>query len=477
MEDSYKYRLFYFISIAFIVLNSVAITQDILWLGILPVVFLFALLVLFKLDAVLLMLSFIIPLSVNIDNIGFGLGISLPSEPLLMLIMVLALFKFLIDAQYDFKVFKHPISIVIVLNIIWTIITTFSSELPITSAKFLLSKLWFVVVFYFLGVPLFKKQQNIHRYIWFYGIALLFVIFYTLKVHSEYGLSQKFSYTVGMPFFVSHGVYASALCYILPLLVCYLVFPKVFKLNLFSYSAIAFVAIMFFVGLFFSFTRASWLSVAVAMVILIPISLRISFNTILLLLFSTIALVFVFQNQLMYLLSKNNQESSKNYFEHIRSASNIKTDASNTERLNRWSCAIDMFMDRPIVGFGPGTYSFVYGPYQLSRNRTIISTDYGDGGNAHSEYLQPLSETGLIGMLLVLALVYTTLSTGFRIFYTASQKHVKYQALGILLGMLTYYVHGLLNNYSETDKIACLFWSFMAMLTAIDLYHNKKQIN
>lgn len=456
-------------------MNTIAITFDVLWLGILPVVFLFALLVLFKLDSVLLLLCFLIPLSINFDNVGFGLGISLPSEPLLMLIMVLALFKFLIDQEFDFAIFKHPISIVILLNLLWTVITTFTSELPFTSFKFLLSKMWFIVVFYFLGVALFRKRSNIHLYIWLYAIALLFVIFYTLKEHSAYGLSQHYSYTISMPFYVSHGVYASAICYILPLLVCYLVAPKVFQLNTWYYLGIVFVALMFFIGLFFSYTRASWLSIAVAIVALVPILLRMRFNTMLVLLFSSIGLVFIFQDQLLYLLSKNNQDSSKDYFEHFRSASNIKTDPSNTERLNRWSCALDMFADRPVVGFGPGTYSFIYGPYQLSRNRTIISTDYGDGGNAHSEYLQPLCETGLIGMLLVLALVYITLATGFSIYYTAQNNHVKLLALGILLGMMTYYVHGVMNNYSETDKIASLFWGFMAMLTALDLYHNKTE--
>jgi hypothetical protein len=40
--------------------------------------------------------------------------------------------------------------------------------------------------------------------------------------------------------------------------------------------------------------------------------------------------------------------------------------------------------------------------------------------------------------------------------------------------MITYFVHGLMNNYSETDKIAVLFWGGFAMLTALDLYYNKR---
>ena len=34
-------------------------------------------------------------------------------------------------------------------------------------------------------------------------------------------------------------------------------------------------------------------------------------------------------------------------------------------------------------------------PFQDASDLTIISTNFGDGGNAHSEYLGPLSEQGI----------------------------------------------------------------------------------
>jgi len=44
--------------------------------------------------------------------------------------------------------------------------------------------------------------------------------------------------------------------------------------------------------------------------------------------------------------------------------------------------------------------------------KTIISTNFGNNGNAHSEYLGPLSEQGIIGLGIVLALLFSTLSLG-----------------------------------------------------------------
>jgi hypothetical protein len=48
---------------------------------------------------------------------------------------------------------------------------------------------------------------------------------------------------------------------------------------------------------------------------------------------------------------------------------------------------------------------------------------------------------------------------------------IKIFSAGILLGLVTYLAHGLLNSYSEQDKIAVLLWGFIAMITAMDLYH------
>ena len=82
---------------------------------------------------------------------------------------------------------------------------------------------------------------------------------------------------------------------------------------------------------------------------------------------------------------KNDAEhTTEKFSERIESMSNISSDASNLERLNRWNCALELFYKRPFFGWGPGTYSFVYAPFQSSKNLTIISTNFGDGGNAHN---------------------------------------------------------------------------------------------
>jgi putative inorganic carbon (HCO3(-)) transporter len=121
------------------------------------------------------------------------------------------------------------------------------------------------------------------------------------------------------------------------------------------------------------------------------------------------------------------------------------------------------------VGWGPGTYQFVYAPFQRSQDRTIISTNRGDGGNAHSEYLGPLAEQGVLGSVIFIGLVLIVCFLGFSVFYHSTNFEERLVIMGLFLGLVTYFVHGVLNNFLEMDKIAVPFWASIAYLVHLDL--------
>ena len=143
--------------------------------------------------------------------------------------------------------------------------------------------------------------------------------------------------------------------------------------------------------------------------------------------------------------------------------------ASNLERINRWSCAIAMFEERPLVGFGPGTYAFEYARFQDPENLTIISTNFGDGGNAHSEYLGPLAEMGLPGMLLIFAIVIAIFYQGITLYHAwpESDREMRTLIMGMIVALATYFIHGFLNNYLDTDKAAVPVWGMSAIFIAL----------
>jgi O-antigen ligase len=200
------------------------------------------------------------------------------------------------------------------------------------------------------------------------------------------------------------------------------------------------------------------------------IKLKIRFKTLAITGISIILLIFAFQDQILMQLEQNSTDSSANLTEHINSMTNISTDASNLERINRWQSAIAMFKEKPLFGWGPGTYAMNYAPFQLTGQRTIISTNAGDGGNAHSEYLGALSESGMPGMISFMLIIIVVLYTAINAYTRTSNKKLKTLLLASITALVTYYTHSFLNNFLDTDKVAIPFWGFTAIIVAIDIY-------
>lgn len=344
--------------------------------------------------------------------------------------------------------------------------STITSELPIVSIKYFVSRLWFIVPFYFIFSKLIKQTKDIRLFSWLYIIPLIIVIIYTTIHHAMWGFETKAGHWVMSPFYNDHTAYGMILAFYLPISVA-LIFTKEYSKTMRLYAITA-SAIIFF-ALFLSYSRAAWLSMLGGIGVFVLIYYRIKLRYILLIAISLTGIFFAFQHQILDKLSKNDQDSSANFTEHISSSSNIATDASNLERINRWACAIRLFEERPIVGWGPGTYQFVYAPMQRAKEKTIISTDFGDGGNAHSEYLGPLAEMGVFGLLGVLALAIAVITIGIRVYKRESDPSTKYMVMGILVAFVTYFIHGFLNNFLDSDKASVPFWGFAAILVIWDI--------
>jgi len=170
-------------------------------------------------------------------------------------------------------------------------------------------------------------------------------------------------------------------------------------------------------------------------------------------------------------LARNKTEHTTEAFdERLQSAANVTTDASNLERINRWSCALEMFKERPVFGFGPGTYSFEYARFQEPENLTIISTNFGDMGNAHSEYLSALSETGLLGFILFIAFVVSIFYYLVVFIQRVRTINRSYFILGcgMLFSISTYFIHAFLNNFLDTDKAAVPIYGMIAVLFVLN---------
>lgn len=461
----------YFFSFVFIAINSYLIANESFYFALIPFVLVLIFMALFNLDKLMWFVVFCAPFSLNLEELDIGgVGMYLPTEPLMFGIMILFFLKLFHSGTMDMRIVYHPVTIAIIFNLVWIFITSLTSEMPVVSFKFLLSRMWFVTSFYFVALQLFKVEKNYRIFLWSYIIPLTAIILYAVIRLSTYSFDEKAGHWVMEPFFKDHTSYGAVVALYFPMLFLFINRRYSTYVRMFSYMLI----VVFGLGLLFSYTRAAWVSVLLAGVLFLIYKYRIKFKYLLGVGVFGILVLAISWTSIMMKLEKNNQDSSGNISEHVESISNVSTDASNLERLNRWSSAWRMFKERPLFGWGPGTYVFQYAPFQLSYNATIITTNAGSNGNAHSEYIGPLAESGFIGMISVLLILIAVYYRGSMRYHKLPEGEFKSVLLFSLISLLTYVVHGFLNNYLDTDKVSIPFWGLIALIVAIDIYHSKE---
>lgn len=465
--DQYKVPLVYLLSLAYIALNAYMVYRDMYWSLMLPAFLVLLWFYFFRLDIILLLIVALTPVAVNIVQFELGAGVSVPTEPLLFGVLVIFILKLFYKNDFDRKIWSHPLSLLILAQLTWILITSITSQVPLVSFKYLLSRCWFVIPLYFIAIPLFRNVKNIGRFMWLHTIPLTGVIFYTVYQHYGWGFDEEAGHWVMSPFYNDHTVYGAILAMFVPIFTAFS-FSRIYSRTGRFFS---FIILAILLGaLFLSYSRAAWVSLVLALVIFLVVLFRIRFKWI-----ATGMIIFgfvfyIFQNEIFDVLEKNKQGTSGNFIEHVQSISNISTDASNLERINRWQSAIRMYQERPVFGYGPGTYQFEYAPFQLSQEKTEISTNAGDRGNAHSEYIGPLSETGMPGMLIVIAIVIGMVVVGMQNYRRADTLEIRTLSLAVTLGLITYFLHGLLNNFLDSDKASIPVWGFAAMLVSMNIF-------
>jgi O-antigen ligase len=274
------------------------------------------------------------------------------------------------------------------------------------------------------------------------------------------------------PFFKDHTSYGAIIAFFVPFLVAAVSMPGYSRTRR---GVAVFLLVLILVGLVFSYTRAAWVSLVAALAAFAVLKLRVPTWLVMTAVIVGGGIYLANQEQITIALERNRDESSDDLAKHVSSISNISSDASNLERLNRWHSALRMFEQRPWFGWGPGTFSFQYAPFQASEDRTIISTNFGLQGNAHSEYLGPLAEQGVLGMLLMLALIAVSSATAVRLYRRMPSGADKRILTAAFIGLITYYVHGSLNNFLDLDKASVPFWGFTAMVVILSLKYPRAQ--
>ena len=398
-----------------------------------------------------LLAVFFTPLSLNLEDYIEGVAVVLPTDFLALTICGFALLK------HDFRshTWKSPVGFVVFAYMGWLFFCVFFSSRPGVSLKFCLSYSWHFVAFLFASVYFFKDKRNIERALALLTAAACIAAVYTLVRHGRTGFAFGKSYGVMQPFYKEHTAYAASLAAIWG-------YAVVFAFNR-SKPNYCFAALIFKAAVVFSYTRGAWLGMAGWLGLWAGIWMWRKRRRALLGMAAVFAMG-VFAVGRLESDKTDKGDERKSLGDRVISTFNTGTDVSNRERFNRWVAAINMAHERPWFGFGPGTYAMEYAPYQESRFRTRISTNQGDVGSAHNEWLLALSESGVVGMCLLTLMFATPFVMAMRAVF-ADRERVAH--LAALAAMTTFYVHAGVNNFLDQDKVSVPIFLSWAIVVAM----------
>ena len=391
-----------------------------------------------------------------------GLGTDLPTEPLMWLITGVALMLFTKNiGSIKIDYFKNPITYLLLLHLAWIFFTCFISLDFTRSLKFFIAKIWYVVPFYFLFVGLIKDEKFLKRILYILMWGLLIALIYVLIRHAQFDFSFKSSNTVVRPIFRNHVSYAAILVVFLP----YLLVIRNITTSSFLTKIIPGIALLFVIAIYFSYTRAAIASIGIAVGAYYIIERRLVKATLLSASVITVVLMgfLIHNNNYLRFAPQYERTITHHKFDNLLEATYKLEDISTMERVYRWVAGVEMVADRPLTGFGPGTFYNFYKSYTVTSFQTYVS-DNPDQSGVHNYFLMTFIEQGLPGFLIFIALCFAVLIYGERIYHLANQSVDKSMIMSALLSFIIILAMLLINDLVETDKVGSFFFMNIAII-------------
>lgn len=146
----------------------------------------------------------------------------------------------------------------------------------------------------------------------------------------------------------------------------------------------------------------------------------------------------------------------------------IGDDTSILTRPYFWAGALRIWLDRPLFGFGIGTFLLHFPDYRDTSLSIYLPFKQFNVSHAHNEYLEILSETGIAGLVLY-ALVFLVIT---RIVWKAMLAHrekVNLTLIGLWTGMTGLFIHNLFTVTLRNTPSAFLLWSFAGVMVGRSL--------
>jgi O-antigen ligase len=128
-------------------------------------------------------------------------------------------------------------------------------------------------------------------------------------------------------------------------------------------------------------------------------------------------------------------------------------------RLAIFKDTLRMFWQRPLLGWGLGTFTTVYPQFRSFYTNLFINA-------AHNDYLQALAETGIVGFVAILWFVAVVYREGLRNVDSWSRNWSRMLGLAALIGCTGILVHSAFDFNLQIPANACVFYFLCAVTTS-----------
>lgn len=128
-------------------------------------------------------------------------------------------------------------------------------------------------------------------------------------------------------------------------------------------------------------------------------------------------------------------------------------------RTHFWNIAWQIFKDYPIIGSGLDSYGTAFPNYDTWNGIYRVES-------AHNDYLQILSDAGVLGFICVASFIYLLFKQGLRIIGNAASRFNRNTAIGGLAGCFGILIHSFFDFPLRTPSNAFFFLTLTVLATA-----------
>ena len=343
---------------------------------------------------------------------------------LLILLILLGLFGIIRGKNGSFV--KNPIVLAFTVFIVVRILSIIFSEFPAVSVHSLNKEIFFYLIFFVFFNSLSQYDDKKIRLL--FQILIIAAIFASIVGSNKvfWGISERaISTTSG---YSTLGIFLSV------------IFTIVFTLGKsreFFPSRIWWLITLLVIasGILFTFNRSNWISVGIIILVIGLYRERIVLGI----------LILVFASVIFFVPNLSERFGQLIHFTHHLSDRDVI-----------WRGALMIWDQHPILGFGTRTFNEIF----LLHDQLA---DKGVGG-WHNEYLQVYLESGVLGLVTFLSLIFSIFYWGIKPLKRFSLENYNFDlTLAVLVGLSTFFLNSITGGFLLDPISKVLFFFLLAI--------------